>query len=165
MNEVPIEKVPESIDQLFAEARAGVNRQVEGTNSVAETKSAKVGNNGGNGKTQHSEESQNSNNRVYPQQNTANQNQSNNNRFKNQQSNTNGNNSGGDGNSNGNGNGHITEKQVSLLFGLLAKAGIKDRTGYLLEEFNVDTDIKSMSKKQGSRVIDHLLKITNGAGV
>jgi len=182
-SEVTADKISETIDYLFLEAREGVNHQIESA-KVNHQSTAKNGLNvGGNGKSKHSEEFNNSNNRL-PQGNNSNQYQGNNNRFENQkQSNTNGNNNGGgnggncnanastnngNGNnsngSNGNGNGHITEKQVSLLFGLFAKAGIKDRTGYLHDEFNVDTDIKSMSKKQGSRIIEHLLKVTNGAG-
>ena len=179
--EVTAEKISETIDYLFLEAREGVNRQIEEAKANHQTN----GKNGGNGKLKHPENFTSYNNRL-PQENNTNQYQGNNNRFENQkQSNTNGNNNGGgngngnanasknngngnnsnnSNNSNSNGNGHITEKQVSLLFGLLAKAGIKDRSGYLHDEFGIDTEIKSMSKKQGSRIIDHLLKVTNGAG-
>lgn len=172
-SEVTAEKISETIDYLFLEAKEGVNRQIESAKANHQTNGKNGLNNGGNGKSKHSEDfsnSNNSNNRL-PQENSSNLNSGNNNRFENQKpSNTNGNNNGGgNGNggngSNGNGNGHITEKQVSILFGLLAKAGIKDRSGYLHDEFGIDSDVKNLSKKQGSRIIDHLLKVTNGAGV
>jgi len=127
------------------------SNQNQGTNRFENQQANTSANNGGNGKYKNGGNGGSESNGS----NGGNGNGVNN-------SGSNGNNSNGNGS---NGNGYVTEKQVSLLFGLLAKAGIKDRAAYLSDEFGIDSDIKNMSKKQGSKIIEHLLKVTNGAGV
>jgi len=175
--EVTAEKISEKIDYLLLEAREGVNRQIESAKGNHQITNKNGLNDGGNGKSKHSEDIANTNNRL-TQGNNSNQYNGNNNRFENQkQSNTNGNNNGGggnggnggngngsssNGNGNGNGNGHVTPKQLQLIFGIMSSLGIKDKAEYLQNKWNVDySRISEISKKVGSKIIDTLLKIKN----